>query len=446
MRLLTRIWEAVKKLFTHSKMNGAVKEMGIKPAINGEMMERIQLWNDMWQGRAYWIKNSVESMHTERDIAKEFANTVTNEMTVTISDSALQDIFDRSVINLSEELQEGIASGAMVIKPLGGSRVQFVSQFDFLPVEYDSEKRLTAVIFPDCRKIGDKYATRLEYHRIDGKGLTITNRAFLSGYEYELGRPVELSIVDDWASLPEQVTYPDVKRPIYGYYRNPIKNVLDGSSAGVSAFESAVTKIKRLDIQAERLDWEFQSGERRIHLDALAIKMEGSKTSALDSRLYRGLDLMQRGEDLYKEYSPALRQADFIAGLEELRREIEFSVGLAYGDLSNVNMVEKTATEMRISRQRKYNTVTAMQENLRRCLEDLCYGLAFFNGRINAGYAFNCVFHDSVLTDEETQRQQDLQDVSVGAMPLWEYRMKWYGEDEATAKAKVEDTRADVMP
>lgn len=446
MRFLTRLWEAVKKLFTQSKTNGAVKEMCVKPAINGEMMERLQLWNDMWQGRAYWLKNGVESMHTELDIAKEFANTVTNEMTVTISDSTLQEIFNRSVTNLSEELQEGIASGALVIKPLGGNRVQYVSQFDFLPVEYDSEKRLTAVIFPDCRKIGDKYATRLEYHRIDGKGLTITNRAFLSGYEYELGRPTELSIVDDWASLPEQVTYPDVKRPIYGYYRNPIKNVLDGSSAGVSAFESAVTKIKRLDIQAERLDWEFQSGERRIHVDAQAVKMTDGKTTALDSRLYRGLDLMQHGEELYKEYSPTLRQGDFIAGLEELRREIEFSVGLAYGDLSNVNLVEKTATEMRISRQRKYNTVTAMQENLRRCLEDLCYGLAFFNGRINAGYEFNCVFHDSVLTDEETQRQQDLQDVSVGAMPLWEYRMKWYGEDEATARAKVEDTRVDVMP
>lgn len=445
MRLLSRIWGAVKKLFTHSKTNGAAAGLGIKPAINGEMLERLMLWSDMWKGRAYWIKGSVESMRIEQDGVRELASTVTNEMTMKISDRFLQDIFGRAIRDLAEELQEGMASGAMIIKPLGGSRVQFVSQFDFLPVEYDSEKRLTAVVFPDCRKIGDKYYTRLEYHRIDGKGLTIVNRAYVSSYEYDLGREVKLSEVDDWAALPEQVNYPGVTRPIYGYYHNPIKNTIDGSSIGVSAYDSSVVKIRRADIMAERIDWEFESGERRIHVDIQAINSAGEKAQMLDSRLYKGLDLMQKGEDLFKEYSPVLRQDDLIKGFEELKREIEFSMCLAYGDLSNANIVEKTATEMKLSRQRKYNMVTAMQKNLRDCLEDLCYGLAFMNGRTGSGYDFICTFHDSVLTDEETERKQDIQDVSIGAMPLWEYRMKWYGEDEAIAKARVEDSKASVI-
>ena len=52
-------------------------------------------------------------------------------------------------------------------------------------------------------------------------------------------------------------------------------------------------------------------------------------------------------------------------------------------------------------------------------------------------YEFNCKFNDSILTDEEAERKQDMADVAAGFMHHWEYRMKWYNEDEATAKANV---------
>lgn len=127
----------------------------------------------------------------------------------------------------------------------------------------------------------------------------------------------------------------------------------------------------------------------------------------------------------------------FKRGLEEYKREIEFSVGLAYGDLSDVQEVAKTATEIKVSKNRKYNRVTAIQNNLYDCLEDFAAGLAFYNSMLNSGYEFSCKFNDSILTDEETERKQDMADVAAGFMHHWEYRMKWYGEDEETAKANV---------
>ena len=48
-------------------------------------------------------------------------------------------------------------------------------------------------------------------------------------------------------------------------------------------------------------------------------------------------------------------------------------------------------------------------------------------------------FDDSIIEDKETERQQDRQDVSMGAMRLEEYRAKWYGESEEVAKTKVVD-------
>ena len=52
-------------------------------------------------------------------------------------------------------------------------------------------------------------------------------------------------------------------------------------------------------------------------------------------------------------------------------------------------------------------------------------------------YEFICDFKDSILTDEAEERKQDMADVSMGVMQIWEYRMKWFGEDEETAKKNV---------
>ena len=53
---------------------------------------------------------------------------------------------------------------------------------------------------------------------------------------------------------------------------------------------------------------------------------------------------------------------------------------------------------------------------------------------------FSIDFDDSIIEDKQAERATDRQDVSMGAMPLYEYRMKWYGEDETTAKAKASST------
>ena len=130
---------------------------------------------------------------------------------------------------------------------------------------------------------------------------------------------------------------------------------------------------------------------------------------------------------MFETFSPEFRDTAIRSGLEEFKRNIEFGVGLAYGDLSTPQLVEKTAAEVITSKQRKYSTVNAIQKKLKTCLEGLVFGLAFMNGLTKSGYEFTCNFEDSILTDDETRRAIDRQDVSMGAMQLWEYRMKWYG-------------------
>jgi A118 family predicted phage portal protein len=320
----------------------------------------------------------------------------------------------------------------------------------FIPVEFDSRGRLIKVVFVETKRVkDDDYYFRFEYHSLDKSGLTITNKAYHSNNKTELGRETNLESVAEWANLEPYINYPLMDKPDFGYYRNPIKNDIDGSFNGVSIYDSAKYLIKQADTQFGRLNWEFESGERAVHVDPAAMKINkitGEKTlSKLNKRLYRAVDIsVGDGKELIDTFSPEFREVSLLSGLEEYKRNIEFAVGLSYGDISNPSTIEKTATEIKSAKKRKYNTVSAIQKNLKTCLEDLVHALAFYNSLATTGYEFVCDFKDSILVDEETERSQDRSDVAMGVMQLWEYRMKWYGEDEATAKAMIPQ-QADVI-
>lgn len=428
--------------------------LGIESCLTNSMREQIELWSAMYRGDAPWCKDPVMSLRKEQGICREFTNICLTEMETSVSNDRLDQIFKAAIKNLNENLQSGLAMGSFVIKPLGGDKVEYITADRFVPVEFDANGRLTNVVFIQVKKLGDdKYYYRLEQHVFKNEQLTITNRAYRSTNSTDLGRQVPLTMVNEWATLPEEVTYVGLDRPDFGYYRNPIKNEIDGSPCGVSIFDSAIEQIRNADIQGARLDWEFESGERAINVDMAALRArpvaEKGKTvyevPKLNKRLYRGLNLQPgANEELYKEWSPEFRDESIINGLNAYLRQIEFNVSLSYGDLSDTADVAKTATELLVAKKRKYHMVTAIQENLKECLEDLVYALAFYNALTRSGYEFTCSFKDSVLTDEDAERAQDRQDVAMGAMPLVEYRMKWYGEDEKTAATKVAQ-QADIM-
>lgn len=424
-----------------------IKEaLNLDTCVSDEMMDRMNLWAAMYRGSAPWCKDPIVSLRKEDGICKEFANVVLNEMEAKISVESLDKIFKDAIRDLNENLQSGLAFGSFVIKPLGGNKVEYITADRFIPIEFDARGRLVDVVFVQVKKLADDdFYHRFERHDFDAETgmLTIANTAFRSDSAESIGRKIDLKDVDEWRNLPESVTYVGLEKPDFGYYRNPIKNEIDGSPCGVSIYDSAIYQLRNVDVQGARLDWEFDSGERAINVDVAALVPRRDPVTGkvlqevprLGKRLYKGLNLT--ADELYKEWSPEFRDANIINGLNAYLRQVEFNVCLSYGDLSDVSEVEKTAAEVRVSKKRKYNMVSAIQENLKECLEDLVYALAFYNSMLRSGYEFLCTFNDSILVDEETERQQDRQDVSMGAMTLVEYRAKWYGETEEEAAQHV---------
>lgn len=433
-----RFWKGIMRMFGYTTLKQIV---GKDITLSDKMIDAINEWKQMLNGRADWITDSIVSLGIEEGICREFADCALVEMETSVNNECLDKIYQKNISSLNENLQEGLALGSFVLKPLGGTAAEFVSADKIIPISFGDDGKLNDIAFLTVKKVGETdYFTRFERHYFINGNLTIENRCFHSQAASDIGLPCSLEAVEEWANIePGPITYPGMNRMDFGYYRNPIKNKVDASACGVSVYDSAVDLIRKADIQGARLDWEYESGERAIHVDNKALKQDKSPgrfgMARLNKRLYRGLNLEAgKDQELLKEYSPEMRDEAFKRGLEEYKREIEFSVGLAYGDLSDVQDVAKTATEIKASKNRKYNRVTAIQNNLYDCLEDFVAGLAFYNSMLNSGYEFSCKFNDSILTDEETERQQDRQDVSMGVMSHLEYRMKWYNEDEATAK------------
>lgn len=416
--------------------------IGKDVALSQPMIDAINKWKKMLVGNADWCGDIVESLKLEEGICREFADSVLVEMEAKILNNDNMDaVLQKSLSDMNKKLQTGLALGAMVLRPLGPDKAEYVAADKFIPISFDDSGTPNDIAFLVVKSVCENnYYTRVERHYFTNGNLTIENKCYHSQSQSDIGQNCSLEEVAEWANiLPGPITYPGMTEMDFGYYQNPIENKVDGSSCGVSVYESAENLIRKADVQGARLDWEYDSGERAIHVDERALKNRGGKTylPRLKKRLYRGLNLDDNNKDLYKEYSPEMRDEAFRRGLEEYKREIEFNVGLAYGDLSDAQEVNKTATEVLASKTRKYNRVTAIQGKLEECLNGFVNALAFYNSSYMSGVEFTCEFNDSILADEESERQQDRQDVSMGVMSLLEYRMKWYNEDEETAKSKI---------
>ena len=105
--------------------------------------------------------------------------------------------------------------------------------------------------------------------------------------------------------------------------------------------------------------------------------------------------------------------------------------------------MEKTATEMKISKQRSFSAVSDIQKSLEGALDDLLYGidkLASLYQLAPAGtYKTSYRWHDSVLQDEETQRLLDREDALSGFIPKWQYNAKWRAMSDEEAQAAVQE-------
>ena len=119
--------------------NEITTALGVKSALTGAMAEEIGRWMRMYNGRADWCVDGLHSLRLEAGIVREFANIAVSEMTSSVSDAALDKQYQNAIKKLGVRLQAGLASGAMVIKPLPDGNVQYIPQSAYIPLRFDAD-------------------------------------------------------------------------------------------------------------------------------------------------------------------------------------------------------------------------------------------------------------------------------------------------------------------
>ena len=445
---IERIGQVIRKMLGREKIKDAI---GVEVAVSDKMANEIDLWAKMYKNEPPWKEKNIKLCGLPAAIAGEFARLATLELKTEVTgNDFINEEYQAVVSDIRKYTEYACAKGGLAMKPYaseGHIEVDMVQADRFFPTKFNSRGEVTAAVFAESLTVGKKVYTRLEYHQHEGTMYHINNKAFvkqdLDNVEV-LGKEVPLTAVPEWANLQEEVTLKNVKMPLFAYFKIPnANNVDDTSPLGVSVYSRAINDIKEADNQWTRLLWEFEGSELAIDADITLFKKDDKGNYEFPKgkdRLFRMMDLDDNAEK-YKVFAPAIRDENLINGFNAILRRIEFNVGLAYGTLSDPNTVDKTAEEIKASKQRSYSTVSDIQKSLQTALEQLVYAidvmaqLSGLSGRKKYEMRFD--WDDSIVTDREQDRKQDIQDVSMGIMRPEEYRAKWYGETVEQARKNL---------
>ena len=366
---------------------------------------------------------------------------------------------------LRKQIEYGIAKGGLIIKPyvvaneVDGKDTDWQIEFDFIqadaffPLAFDASGQITEAAFIQTQVEKDVTYRRLEYHKWQNNSVQIINKAFKSTNNtnqgdmsgIDLGQKVPLSSVSSWKNLKDSTTIKNIQKPLFAYFRMPEANTIDTSSPlGVSGYSRTVNLIKDADMQYSRLLWEYEAGEMAIDVDRDALNFmetdsgeHGSVMTHLQQRLYRKIDISQTGET-YNPYAPALRDSSYTQGLNTILMRIEDANGLSRGTISDASTEARTATEIKILKQRSYQTNADIQQAIEEALQDVVYIMNaycdLYEITPDGEYDVSFEWDDSIIVDVDSELGKQITLLQNGLTSKEEVRMWYFGETERQAK------------
>ena len=505
--MFSNLWNKIKEILRKMLQNRTIEQtLHVTPVISDDMITAIELWDDMYKGHAPWIKEptfadpvKIVSLGLPSFIASEKARMATLEMKSEITspnpkskvnDRETRDIVendhidvyesevepsprvkflnktyqDKVLMRLRPNLEYGIATGGMIIKPYvvlldepvndisARIEVDFVSADNFIPLSFAVNGDITKAAFVQTKVDTDAVYRRLEVHElVDGSRVVVKNKAFMTKnvshdniYETDLGQEIPLTSVQEWKDIAPEVTIENVDKLLFTYFKMPEANTVDPMSPlGMSGYGRAVHLIKDADEQYSRLLWEFEATEAAIDIDRDALRpytdeqgITHSIRASLQERLFRRLDL--GNDEAYQPFLPAIRDASIINGLNTILTRIEDVCALSRGTISTATIEATTATELRILRQRSYSVNSDIQKSLEKSLRDtidiMNIYCTLYKIVPEAEYEVSFEWDDSILVDASEEMSKRVTLIANGIYSKTEFRMWYFGETEEQAR------------
>ena len=147
-------------------------------------------------------------------------------------------------------------------------------------------------------------------------------------------------------------------------------------------------------------------------------------------------------EDTIQEFAPALRTSGqieaFRVALQMLGDLTGF--GISYFDMDESRGYVKTATEVSSDNSALMRNIRRHENSLEGSIVSIAKAVMHASRSFGEGIPdegeVRVQFDDSIIQDTAAEKEQDMREVGV-TMGAWEYRMRWYGEEESIARARA---------
>lgn len=390
-------------------------------------------------------------------IVKKLTKATFSEYSATSKDAFAAQVLRELWMVIPEGMQHALIGGISYLKPVptkNGFRFLTVRRNNLLIFGRDPWGELTDIGSAEVTVHDKFYYTLLERRMVDAGGyLTIKCALYRSYSETDLGQPVPLNTLAQYANIPDVYTFP---QPVGSVglipVRVPTENCVDGSKDAVSVYAAAAGLIHNINRNEAQLNGEFERGESRIVVDSDMLKKDKDGNSAFSDHIFTGVEGNGIDSVGVTIFSPVLRVDAFETRKQDYLRSAENIIGLKRGLLSEVEAVERTAKEITSSEGDYSLTITHFQsmwekaiwETLRVC------GVLGQMYRIPGAHEVAedqvvISWGNGVLYDEEKIRTQMLGEVQAGLLQPERYLGHVYNLpcDTPSQRAKI---RKDYMP
>lgn len=426
--------------------------------VDDEYYNHIALWLKWYAGKVSAFHNyrqfngkkkisrTRKSLGMAKVVAEDWANLLLNEKveittsvsTFTDSIQAVLDANDFRVRgNQLVELAFALGTGAFV-EYLDGDEVKidYIRAGMVFPIAWENGE-IKDCAFASEKVVGKEKQIYLNIHRRNESGVYVIENKMFKRNGLNI-TPIELPE----GLLEEVVTGSET--PFFQIVRpNIVNNVNLDCPMGVSVYGNAIDQLEGCDLIYDSYCNEFRLGKKRIIVPTTMARtiMEdtGDMTPMFDDSdvEFYALPLGSDAEPKITEINMELRAEAHDRGLDKALALISKKCGLGTDrykfDASGVT----TATEVISQKSDLYQALKKHEIVLESVLVDLVRAIGLLAGNLPPKVDVSVTFDDSIIEDSNAERQRDLLEIGAGIKHRYEYRMRWYGEDEAKAKKMV---------
>ena len=428
----------------------------------------------VYSGQGTYSRKQRKSLGMAKKLSEDIADLLLNErVQITLSDEETGKFVDEILkqnrfLVLGNDYQERKAcSGTVAYIPYlydaeaaengtiisGKIGIDYVSASNIFPISWNNG-RITECAFTFVKTVNRKKYVQVQFHRLEQgeeeRQYVIENSVLecqAGSREGKELREEEWKQIGPFRFLSAR-TETGSDEPQFVIDRLNIVNNADEDESnpmGIAIYANCIDVLRKLDTEYDSYCNEFDLGRKRIFVAPEMIK-NADGTPAFDPEdtvFYQMPDNYDKDkEGLIKEINMDIRTEQHSKAINDDLNYLSLKCGFGTERYKFDSSGVKTATEVVSENSDMFRMIKKHEIILEDVLKELVriiirLGVVLGN-TLNPGTEITIDFDDSIIEDKEAERQSDRQDVSMGAMPLYEYRSKWYGETEEQAKAAVQ--------